>query len=195
MLDLNCEVEYQEAFLSEKESETLYRQLCALKMLTEPFQIVLPNGKWYKANYGKCMFMDSDLYAENRLPSEIWGSTQLWFENLENLRHRIAKVTGHHFQVCVGIYYPDGNSGVDYHSDLVAFGDTNHIASISLGEERVFCLREKATQIVHELVLKRGSLLFMGKHCQERYEHALPIVAGCKKPRINLTFRKFGFDS
>ncbi len=83
------------------------------------------------------------------------------------IKERVENVVGHQFQTCVCVYYPDGNSGVDYHSDSVAYGDTNVIASVSLGQERLFNLREKATQKEHELLLHQGSLLIMGEGCQE----------------------------
>ncbi|MCH2490888.1 MAG: alpha-ketoglutarate-dependent dioxygenase AlkB [Flavobacteriales bacterium] len=69
------------------------------------------------------------------------------------------------------------------------------IASVSLGQERLFNLREKATQKEHELLLHQGSLLNMGEGCQELYEHALPLNPEYKQPQINLTFRKFGFGN
>ncbi|SEC42016.1 2OG-Fe(II) oxygenase superfamily protein [Tenacibaculum sp. MAR_2009_124] len=194
ILDLNCEIKYKEVFLSEEESDTIYKELSEIKEFTKPFSMILFNGERYQENYGKHMFMDIELFKENKLPSEIWGPSKPWTERLLVIKDRIEEETGHQFQVCVCIYYPDGNSGVDYHSDQVAFGDTSHIVSISLGEERVFHLREKLTQKVHEVVLKKGSLLLMGEHCQERYEHALPLDLNYKQPRINLTFRKFGFD-
>ncbi|MFX0557696.1 alpha-ketoglutarate-dependent dioxygenase AlkB [Maribacter sp. CXY002] len=97
------------------------------------------------------------------------------------------------FQTCVCIFYPDGNSGIDYHSDKTAFGDTAIIPSISLGEERQFCLREKKNMSTTKLILKHGSLLVMKDGCQERFEHSLPTDVKYLKPRINLTFRKYGF--
>ncbi len=193
ILDLNCEIKYKEFFLSEEESDAIYNELFDIKELTTPFSMTLFNGETYQENYGKHMFMDVELFINNNLPSDIWGPTKSWTKPLLAVRDKIADETGHRFQVCVCIYYPDGNSGVDYHSDTVAFGDTSQIVSISLGEERVFHLREKTTQKVHEIVLKKGSLLLMGEHCQERYEHALPLDSNYKQPRINLTFRKYGF--
>jgi alkylated DNA repair dioxygenase AlkB len=93
------------------------------------------------------------------------------------------------------IYYPDGNSGLDFHSDHAVFGDTSIIPSVSLGEEREFKFREKESGNEITTTLESGSLIIMGKHCQERYEHRLPINPESNKPRINLTFRKYGFSN
>ena len=108
------------------------------------------------------------------------------------VKEKVETYTGHQFETCVCIYYPDGNSGVGYHSDFIAFGDTTLIPSLSLGEDRIFKLREKETLIEHEILLNNGSLIIMGEHCQERYEHSLPENSKYKNPRINLTFRKYG---
>ena len=81
---------------------------------------------------------------------------------------------------------------MDYHRDVSAFGDTSHIASISLGAERMFSLRELETGEVCDVHLAHGSLIYMGPGCQERYEHAVPADPGCGEARVNLTFRLFG---
>ncbi|MBL4710568.1 MAG: hypothetical protein JKY48_19240 [Flavobacteriales bacterium] len=44
------------------------------------------------------------------------------------------------------------------------------------------------------MVLEYGSLLIMGKGCQDNFKHSLPVNTLYKSPRINLIFRKLGFD-
>jgi len=192
-LKLNCSAEYIRSFLTQRESNELYDELLTYKKLTDPFTLALANGERYQENYGKMMFIDRNLFEEQRFPESIWGPNQIWSDKMTTIKERVASFTRHPFETCVCIYYPDGNSGVDYHSDPVAFGDTTIIASISLGEERIFHLREKETMEVHELLLENGSLFIMGEHTQERYEHALPLNSNYKNARINLTFRKYGF--
>ena len=114
---------------------------------------------------------------------------------MKKLKEKIENFTNRKFEVCVLIYYPDGNSGVDFHSDYVAFGDTSIIPSISLGEEREFKFREKESEVEVSQTLENGSLILMGRYCQKRYEHSLPINPKYKEPRINLTFRKYGFSN
>jgi len=192
-LDLNCNVEYVGSFMKKQESIELYNDLLTYKKLTNKFTLTLANGERYQENYGKMMFIDKDLYEEKRLPASIWGPNQIWSDKITLLKDRIESYSGHQFQTCVCIYYPDGNTGVDYHSDYPAFGDTSFIASVSIGEERRFHLREKQSRQVEELVLESGSLLIMGEGCQDRYQHSLPLDSNCKNGRINLTFRKYGF--
>lgn len=194
-LNLNCDAAYIESFLTMSESTALYQHLFTFKELICKFTLALANGEQYQENYGKMMFIDSNLFQENRFPASIWGPSQAWSESMMLVKDRIESRTGHRFETCVCIYYPDGNAGVDYHSDPVAFGDTTHIASVSIGQERVFLLREKLTGKVDEILLQNGSLLMMGEGCQDRYEHALPLDNRYKKPRFSLTFRKYGFKN
>ncbi len=182
-------------FLKTPEALELFHELLTYHKLTSKFTLTLANGEQYQENYGKMMFIEGHLFEENRFPESIWGPNQIWSDKMTLVKDRIERDTGHTFETCVCIYYPDGNSGVDYHSDAPAFGDTTHIASISMGAERIFHLREKQNKKVNEMVLKNGSLLLMGEGCQDRYEHALPLDSNCKSPRINLTFRKYGFNN
>jgi len=98
------------------------------------------------------------------------------------------------FQVARCAYYANGSEGMDFHSDQPAYGDTSAIASLSLGVEREFVFRDIRSGELYCLRLQPGSLLFMGQGCQEKYEHALAKDETCATPRLNLTFRKFGWD-
>ena len=191
-LHLNCHAEYLESFLSEEEANELFDHLAGFPNLTQPLKIETATGETFQSPTGKIMFIDSSLKEANRFPEEIWGFTKAWSASLHQLRERVEEHTGEVFKTCVCVYYPDGTSGITYHSDLPAFGDTDVIPSVSLGAVRDFCFREKANGEVYEMTLAHGSMVVMGAHCQERYEHALPLAADCNQPRINLTFRKFG---
>jgi len=193
-LPLNCNVEYLSLFFDKSDANELFIELMDLVKKTN-FLPQAEDGKLFKVNVGKFMFLDQNLIDENKFPEQLWGPTRIWTNKLKKLKAKIENFTNHKFQVCVLIYYPDGNSGVDFHSDYVAFGSTSIIPSISLGEEREFKLREKESKVEFSQMLENGSLIIMGEGCQDRYEHSLPINPSYKKPRINLTFRKYGFDN
>ena len=192
-LPLNCSAEYIAGFLTEEESIRLYRQFLEEYGIEKLKTEIRVGEEVNLTDTGKIMFIDENLYQENRFPSSQWGKTAIWSPELRKIKERIEAYTKMEFNVCVCIYYPDGNAGVDYHSDYVAFGDTTVIPSISLGEERIFCLREKANFEVYEVLLASGSMIIMGENCQQRYEHSLPFDPKYKKGRINLTFRPYGF--
>ncbi len=192
-LPLNCEVEYISGFLEFSEANELFVDLYdTVKKIS--YCPKTEDGKTYEVNFEKIMFLDQNLLDENIFPEGQWGPTRGWTDKLKKLKEKIENFTNQQFEVCVLIYYPDGNSGVDFHSDYVAFGDTSIIPSISLGEEREFKFREKESKVEVSQTLENGSLVLMGKYCQERYEHSLTINPKYKRPRINLTFRKYGFS-
>ncbi len=192
-LPLNCEAEYVKDLLTTAESRDLYNHVVNDYKITG-LTMQSQDGTYYEADFGKMMFIDEWLYRENKLPEELWGKTEIWSEKIKEVKEKIEKYSGRKFNVAVCIYYPNGKTGVDYHSDYSAFGDTTVIPSLSLGEEREFSLREKKTEQEYSIVLNNGSLLIMGKHCQERYEHSLPVNAKYKNARLNITFRQYGFD-
>jgi len=193
-LQLNCEVEYFKDFLELNRANELFIELISLVKKLD-YRPETEDGEIYNVNFGKIMFVDQGLLDENRFPEQHWGQTKPWTDKLETVKKLIENHTNQKFQVCVLIYYPDGNSGVDFHSDYVAFGDTSIIPSISLGEEREFIFREKESGNKFVTALENGSLITMGKYCQERYEHSLPINPDYKNQRINLTFRKYGYSN
>lgn len=192
-LPLNCSVEYISNFLSKYESKALYDELIEIHQLDQLTEVKTENGV-YNVNYGKLMFMDEALFDGNHLPEAQWGKGKSWSPTIKSIKEKVEKYAQHTFHVCVCIFYPDGDSGVDFHSDFPAFGNTSIIPSLSIWEEREFQLRENETSDVYELKLAEGSLLIMGENCQERYEHSLPVNSQYKKGRINLTFRSYGFN-
>lgn len=193
-LNLNCEVSYHKDFLSAAEINELFKELNeVLKDINYTPETM--DGVAYTVNFNKVMFLDKELLVKDKFPESHWGPTRKWSKTLNKLKRKIEEFTKQEFKVCVLIYYPDGNSGVDYHSDYTAFGDTSYIPSVSLGEEREFLFREKGTSKETSIHLANGSLVIMGKNCQDLYEHSLPINSNYKNPRINLTFRKYGFDN
>ncbi len=194
-LPLNCELEYQAAFLNEEEAGALYQDLMENGGIAESRLQLGVGDQTYLSDFGKIMVIDQDLYEANRFPSTVYGKVMTWPKPLMEVKKRIEDLTGREFKVCVCIYYPDGSSGVDFHSDPAAYGDTTVIPSLSIGEERLFQIKEKETGEIHQLILENGSLIIMGEHCQERYEHSLPVDLKYKKGRINMTFRQYGFDS
>ena len=186
-------VSYNSNFLNKKEASVLFQHLTNQTELTNMMEMKIPSGETIQYYFGKLMFIHKDLMDKNVFQKTLWGNTMVWPQYMLSLKNKIEEYTKQEFKTCVCIYYPNGNSGVDYHSDKIAFGNTDIIPSVSLGEERLFYLRENKTNIENKLLLEHGSLLVMKEGCQEYYEHSLPQNPKYLKPRVNLTFRKYGF--
>ena len=75
--------------------------------------------------------------------------------------------------------------------DETELGDTPVIASVSLGAERIFELKQKHQTPAkkYKLLLRHGSLLIMSGTMQQHWLHQLPKDGGLLEARINLTFR------
>jgi alkylated DNA repair dioxygenase AlkB len=63
------------------------------------------------------------------------------------------------------------------------------ICSLSLGAERKFSFKHKASKQTVSVLLEKGSLLVMKGTTQTNWLHRLPPTKKVKTPRINLTFR------
>lgn len=106
------------------------------------------------------------------------------------LTAEIAAVTGERFNRCLANYYRDGRDSVDWHSDdEPELGVAPVIASLSLGSQRRFQLRQRASRELHNFELEHGSLLVMGAGVQRYWQHRLPKSSQPVAPRVNFTLR------
>lgn len=190
-LPIDCDVSYFSDFITVDESMSLFeaiRSSCTFSNVIE-----MADGTLRTVGATKCMFADPDIVDSDALPS-VFGARYPWLDVVRELKERVEAVSGRDYNVLVCIYYENGGTGVAFHSDLAAFGDVSSIASVSLGQERTFVLRRiDDLDDAYEIELANGSLLLMGEHCQDRYEHALLVDPTRTRPRINLTFRAVGW--
>ncbi len=184
---LKCKLTFIPNFLSQEEANKLFQHLTADYHIDQ----LLFDSPVYQIH--KLSFMDASLKETEALPEAIWGKAEEWSTPMTQLKSKVEQLAGKEFRVCVAILYPDGNHGVGYHSDYPAFGDTSVIASLSIGAIRTFKLKDKETGQEHDFEVNNGTLIIMGENCQENYQHAVPIEPESKEPRINLTFRMYGF--
>lgn len=115
-----------------------------------------------------------------------------WLESIFELKNQLETVAGRSFNSVLLNYYRYGQDAMGWHSDdEPELGQQPVIASVSLGSERRFLLREKTKNARSmALQLAHGSLLLMKGNSQKKFQHALPRTAKPIGARINLTFRK-----
>ncbi|XP_053576203.1 alpha-ketoglutarate-dependent dioxygenase alkB homolog 3 isoform X2 [Bombina bombina] len=122
-----------------------------------------------------------------------------WHPLLTMLKDRIEEVTGYTFNALFCNLYRHDKDSIDWHSDdEPALGRNPVIASLSLGDTRIFQMRRKPSpedggdytyvERVH-VPLAHGTLLLMEGATQEDWQHRVPKEYHDRKPRINLTFR------
>ena len=114
-----------------------------------------------------------------------------WLPVLVMLKEQVEAASGQTFNSVLCNLYRHGQDSMGWHADKEPeLGRNPYIASVSLGETRLFKFRHLKTKQTVDVVLKSGSLLLMGGELQHHWRHSLPKSAKATQPRINLTFRK-----
>ncbi|MGS2722410.1 alpha-ketoglutarate-dependent dioxygenase AlkB family protein [Porticoccus sp. GXU_MW_L64] len=181
-----CTLHYFPEFLTAAESDQLFAQL----LENTPWQqsririsgrtLPIPRlNTWYGdagANYG---------YSGTRLPLNPWTP------ELMQLRQRVEATANHQFNSALLNLYRDGNDSVAWHSDDEAeLGPEPVIASVSLGAQRRFQLKQKQGKERFELPLSSGALLVMAGATQKLWQHQVPKERGLTGQRVNITLRQ-----
>ena len=113
-----------------------------------------------------------------------------WTQELLELREKIQQKTGETFNSCLLNLYHNGSEGMAWHSDAEKDLKKNGaIGSLSLGAERKFAFKHKATKETVSAFLQHGSLLVMKGTTQSHWLHRLPPTKKIMDLRVNLTFR------
>ncbi len=96
------------------------------------------------------------------------------------------------FNGCLLNLYRNGEDCMGWHADNEKVLDSSKpIASISLGAQRDFLLKNLMSLEKYSFSLNNGDLLLMKTDCQRHWIHSLPKRKKVKELRINLTFRKY----
>ncbi|HSW76825.1 MAG TPA: alpha-ketoglutarate-dependent dioxygenase AlkB [Candidatus Saccharimonadales bacterium] len=190
----NATITYTPNYLSIEEADDLFTSLSNL--FTEEQKHIITdddNNKLYTLNRKTLVFIDNTI--NDHIIPKIWGKdvTILPFSSsLQELKLRLEQDLNFNFNICLANYYNTGKNTIGWHSDNEEKGSTSCIASISLGAERLFAFRKcNSKDIIKQMSLEHGSLLMMGKGCQEEYQHSLLADKTVRDPRLNLTFRLF----
>lgn len=133
------------------------------------------------------------LYGNNGKPysySNIIMHPKNFSSLLTHIKEEIETLCNENFTTVLLNLYRDGNDSNGWHADNEKeLGRNPIIASLSLGEERVFHIKHNTKDEKFKLNLENGSLLLMKEGSQVHYKHQIPKSQTSKKPRINLTFR------
>lgn len=106
---------------------------------------------------------------------------------LESLRQQLSVSFDFDFNAVLCNLYRNGTDYMGYHADNEKEIDDSLIASISLGQARIFKIKNELSAT--SILLEDKSLVLM-EQLQQDYKHSLPKSAKPMDARINLTFRK-----
>jgi alkylated DNA repair dioxygenase AlkB len=173
-------------FYNQIESDAIFTNL--LNCLDWQEEDIFIFSKWVKVPRLMCWYGDPDAYYEY---SGVNHQPKPWTLELQNIREKVQQYCQCTFNSVLANLYRDGGDSMGCHADdEKELGINPVIASLSLGEERLFKLHHKKSKQTLNIHLQHGDLLVMGGTCQQYWLHSVPKTKALKKPRINLTFRK-----
>ena len=108
------------------------------------------------------------------------------------IKDEIENTIEEHFTTVLLNLYRNEKDSNGWHADNEKeLGRDPIIASLSLGEDRVFQIKHNTNKDAKQsITLQHGSLLVMKNGAQNHYKHQIPKASKPKNSRINLTFRK-----
>ena len=116
-----------------------------------------------------------------------------WTRLLQDVRDRIESVADTRFNSVLLNYYRNERDSMGLHSDdEPELGKHPIIASLSLGEERVFIMKHKVRKELKPVRIKlpSGSFLVMKGTTQQFWKHGIDKETRRLGARVNLTFRQ-----
>lgn len=167
--------------LDKLQNEIPWRQVRYFK--PERGYVITPRLTWvcgfHQRSHYDLSYPSGKIVSPNQIP--------LWLEDLKLVLEDYLKET---FNYILFAQYRDGNDSIAYHSDDERFlGYNPTIASISIGQDKLFCLKNKKTKQTERFNLQNGDLFVMKNNCQKDYFHSVPKNSSSEK-RFSLTFRK-----
>lgn len=171
-------------FVSEHKANALYQQLLSLTWQQPTLTIFNKQHRIPRMQY----YM-GDAKTGYRYSNQLF-SPEPWHPSVDNLRNSLNQFFGTSFNAALLNFYRTGDDKMGWHADdEPELGHEPVIASISLGANRKFKIRENESRKVTDVNLEHGSCLLMTGHSQKNYQHSLPVQKRVITGRINLTFR------
>ncbi|PQB04794.1 alpha-ketoglutarate-dependent dioxygenase AlkB family protein [Aureitalea marina] len=182
----DLEIYYEPEFIHPNRSEQLYNYL--LKEVRWQHDKIRVFGKEYDQP------RLTALYAKKGLSYGYSGIRMASHEMLPEMRLINRRLQKEHQQtynaILLNLYRTGADSNGWHSDDEPELGKNPSIASISLGERRIFQMRHKQhKEMRFKFWLETGSLLIMSGSTQHHWQHQLPKTSKAIGQRINLTFR------
>ena len=144
-------------------------------------------GKWVQVPRLMSWYGDPDACYRY---SGVNHQPKPWTSELQAIRLKLEQECQCAFNSVLANLYRDGKDSMGCHADdEKELGPKPVIASLSLGDERLFKLHHKKTKKTLDINLGHGDLLVMAGSLQHQWMHSVPKTRKFKGPRINLTFR------
>jgi alkylated DNA repair dioxygenase AlkB len=172
-------------FFDQNQADQLFTTL--LKDLSWQEENILIFGKWVKVPRLMCWYGHPNASYQY---SGVNHKPIPWTKELQEIKAKIEQFCRCAFNSVLANLYRDGKDSMGCHADdEKELGINPVIASLSLGEGRLFKMHHKKQKSTLNIPLGHGDLLVMAGTCQKYWLHSVPKTITPKSPRINLTFR------
>ncbi|MBK8815075.1 MAG: alpha-ketoglutarate-dependent dioxygenase AlkB [Methylococcaceae bacterium] len=174
------------SFYLQNDADMLFKALLTRIAWAEETIVIF--GKRVKVPRLMCWYGEPDAFYRY---SGVDHPPAPWIPELLPVKAKVEHQCRTTFNSVLANLYRDGKDSMGCHSDdEKELGVNPTIASLSLGDERLFRLHHKKTKQTLNIRLSHGDLLIMGGTCQQFWRHSVPKTKAHKTPRINLTFRR-----
>lgn len=186
LLEQDGLLDYWPHFLSPEQAQELYLKLLQdTDWQSEVYQVY---GKSVEAPRRVAWYGDSDATYTY---SGITHQPLAWTPTLLQIKKQLEQTCHYHFNSVLLNLYRDGQDSMGWHADKEPeLGPNPVIASLTLGQARLFKLRHNKSKQVLDVTPESGALLLMHGTLQHYWQHSVPKSKKPMQPRINLTFRK-----
>jgi alkylated DNA repair dioxygenase AlkB len=173
-------------FYGLQEADQLFVQLQAELAWQE--ETIFIYGRWVKVPRLMCWYGDNDAWYRY---SGVNHQPIPWNPTLQAIREQVERQCQSNFNSVLGNLYRNGADSMGCHADdEKELGANPLIASLSLGDQRIFRLHHKKAKEKLDIALNHGDLLVMTGTLQDHWMHSVPKTRKLKESRINLTFRR-----
>ena len=179
----NAEIYYKNCFFNKAEADDLFEKILNLTPWNENHitlfgkKHAIPRLESWHGDYS---------YTYSGIKHEA----KIWTPELASVKKRIEQSVNIQFNSVLANLYRDGTDSNGWHSDNEKeLGENPIIASLSLGANRKFKMRNNQNGENIDLYLANGSLLIMAGLTQAYWKHTIPKTRKNVSPRINLTYR------
>ena len=141
-------------------------------------------GRWVKVPRLMCWYGDPDAYYQY---SGVNHQPKPWNKELQLIRVKIEQRFGSTYNSVLANLYRDGNDSMGCHADdEKELGQNPVIASLSLGDQRLFKLHHKINKTTVDIILGHGDLLIMAGTLQNYWQHSVPKTKNTLFPYTTL---------
>ena len=179
----NAEIYYKNCFFNKAEADDLFEKILNLTSWNKNHitlfgkKHAIPRLESWHGDYS---------YTYSGIKHEA----KIWTPELAFVKKRIEQSVNIQFNSVLANLYRDGSDSNGWHSDNEKeLGENPIIASLSLGANRKFKMRNNQNGENIDLYLANGSLLIMAGLTQAYWKHTIPKTRENVSPRINLTYR------